>query len=236
MKLVKSLLSIWGLWLVVSLLTGGDVPFLIPVMDKFISDWHQVLIHSMYSALRIIVAIIITVTLGTTIALLMVQNKLADEFINPFINSWYPIPKAALTPMFIMVLGLGEVAKISLLVFVTIFPVIIAVRKSILNFPKQYNRIIKVYNISSKHLIFKVYLRGALKELLVTVKLIIGIAVAVLYLSESSFGSAKGIGYYISRNMGVSPEGVIVGIIMLSLIGVILFKLIDALEAKYIKW
>lgn len=236
MKVIKHIISILGLWLIVSIVSGFDIPFIIGVLSQFGKDYDQVLIHTVYSSLRIIVAIAISILLGTSIALWMVRNKIADDLLNPFINSWYPIPKAALTPMFIMVFGLGEVAKVSLLVFVTIFPVIIAVRKSILNFPTQYTRIINVYNVSGRDLMIKIYLKGALKELLTTIKLVTGIAVAVLYLSESSFGSAKGIGYYISRNMGVNPDGVILGIIMLSLIGVALFTIIDVIERKYIKW
>lgn len=236
MKIIKSIISIFGLWFVVVITSEGKIPFVVPVLHQFIKDWDAILIHTLYSSMRVVLAITISIILGTSIAIAMVRTKVVDELINPFVNAWYPIPKAALTPIFIIVLGLGEVAKVSLLVFVTIFPIIIAVRKSILNFPTQYIRIINCYNIDSKQLIFKVYLRGCAKELLVTAKLIVGIAVAVLYLAESSFGSAQGIGYYISRNMGVNQPGVLVGIIMLSLIGVILFAIIDWLERRYIKW
>ncbi len=236
MKIIKNLISVLGLWLFVSVISAGKVPFIVPVIEQFIKDYDKIAIHTAYSGFRILLAILISIGLGTSIALLMVRNKVADQLLNPFVLSWYPIPKAALTPIFIIVLGLGEVAKVGLLVFVTIFPIIIAVRKSILNFPVQYNRIITAYDIADKDLIFKIYMRGAAKELLVTAKLVVGIAVAVLYLAESSFGSANGIGYYISRNMGVNQPGVLVGIIMLSLIGVILFKVIDKLESKYIKW
>lgn len=236
MKIIKSVVSVLGLWLFVSIISAGKVPFIIPVAKQFIKDYDKIIIHTAYSGGRVLIAILLSIIGGTSIALFMVRNKVADQLLNPFVISWYPIPKAALTPIFIIVLGLGEVAKIGLLVFVTIFPIIIAVRKSILNFPSQYNRIISVYDIDDKDLIFKIYLRGSAKELLVTAKLVVGIAVAVLYLAESSFGSANGIGYYISRNMGVNQPGVLAGIIMLSLIGVLLFKIIDKVEAKYIKW
>lgn len=236
MKIIKYLISVLGLWLIVSVVSDGQVPFIVPVLNQVVKDYDKLVVHIGYSSFRVIAALLFSVILGTSIAVLMVRSKLANQFLNPFVISWYPIPKAALTPVFIIVLGLGEFAKIGLLVFVTIFPVIIAVRKSILNFPSQYNRIISVYAISDKDLIFKIYLRGAARELLVTAKLVVGIAVAVLYLSESSFGTANGIGYYISRNMGVNQAGVITGIVMLSLFGVCLFKVIDLLESKYIKW
>lgn len=236
MKIIKTIISIFGLWFVVVITSDGKIPFVVPVIHQFIKDWDAIVVHTFYSAARVILAIVISITLGTSIAIAMVRARGVDQLLNPFVNAWYPIPKAALTPIFIIVFGLGEVAKVSLLVFVTIFPIIIAVRKSLLNFPKQYTRIINCYNITGNQLIFKVYMRGCAKELLVTAKLIVGIAVAVLYLAESSFGSANGLGYYISRNMGVNQPGVLVGIIMLSLIGIILFAIIDWLEHRYIKW
>lgn len=233
---VQTILVTLIIWGIISIVTNGELPWVLATINEIINNIDQLLIYTFYSGMRIIISLIITIILGVTIAIVMVNNRQIDRIINPLVDAWYPIPKATLTPIFIIVLGLGEVAKISLLVFVTIFPVIIAVRKAILSFPVEYTRLIRVYNIDKKKLVTHIYLKGTLRELLTTIKLVIGIAVAVLYLSESSFGASKGLGYYISRNMGVNQAGVLAGIIMLSLIGYALFKLVDYIDEKYIKW
>ncbi len=224
------------LWLGLTILSDGELPFIYPVVSEFTSNFSKIITYSLASAMRIVVSLIISLGLGVTIGLIMVERSKADVILNPLINSWYPIPKATLTPIFIIVFGLGEFSKISLLVCVTIFPIIIAVRGKILNFPSEYKRLIRIYNIKGHDLLLKVYLKGCIKDIIITIKVVIGIAVAVLYLSESSFGASLGLGYYISRNMGVNQAGVVVGIIMLSAIGLGLFKLVDLLEQKFIKW
>ena len=68
------------------------------------------------------------------------------------------------------------------------------------------------YNIDRKTVILKIYFRAILKDLLAVLKIASGTTIAIIYLSESSFGTMKGLGYYISKNLAINNYNTFAGI------------------------
>ncbi|MFV0246351.1 MAG: ABC transporter permease [Mycoplasmatales bacterium] len=224
------------LWNIISLLSNNNVPNIFNVYDQFTKQYDVVLTETLYSLLRLVVGIILSIIIGLTIALLMFENKTTDKLLTPIVYAWMPIPKVALTPIFIILFGLGEFTKILLIISIVVVPIIVQVKSCLSSIPKENFQIIEDYNISKRSTILKIYFRAISYELFAVLKISIGTSIAILYVAESSFGTQHGLGHYISVNMGTNVDGMLLGIVILSFIGLILFIIVDELQRRMCKW
>jgi NitT/TauT family transport system permease protein len=83
-----------------------------------------------------------------------------------------------------------------------------------------------------RHVVWPVSLPGIFTSL----RIVTGTSVAVLFFVES-IGTSKGLGFYIIDSWGRADYATMfVGIISLSMIGIILYETFDVLERKLCKW
>lgn len=187
------------------------------------------------SLFRLIGGLGLALTIGTLIGISLGLKQTVNKVFSPLVHALHPIPKAALTPIFIIIFGLGDLTKILLVMTIAIFPIIINVRDTILNLDQNYFVVAQNLNMSTSSYYKNFIFPAILSELLTTLKISIGIGIAVLYICES-MASSNGLGYYISSNSGVNNSEMFVGIMYLSLIGYLLVEIVDIIEKKLIKW
>ncbi len=176
-------------------------------------------------------ALVLGVTLGVTMGL----SKRVDNMLSPLIYALSPIPKSTLTPVFLIIFGMNDVARVMIVVFIIIFPMIIAIKDATLLIPKEYFIIAKTLNYSTFETMHKVVLKSIMPSLLSTIKVTSAIAIAVLYISEN-IGSNVGLGYLIGTNNGINYLKMYSGIVLLSLIGYIIVLAMDIILRKKCKW
>ena len=81
-----------------------------------------------------------------------------------------------------------------------------------------------------------VILPGTLPEVFSALRVSVGIATSVLFVTET-FGTDKGLGFYIvDAWMRIDYLTMYAGIVMLSIIGFLLFLLIDVGDAVFCRW
>ncbi|GAB6168127.1 ABC transporter permease [Clostridium carnis] len=193
-------------------------------------------LHIAASINRIGLGLIISIIIGGILGLIMGYSKVWNKILNPLIYFTYPIPKMALLPVVMILFGLGNGSKITLIVLITVFQVIIAVRDAILNIPKEsYNPLISL-GASKIQIFLNVTVPAIMPEILTNLRLSIGTALSVLFFAEN-FGTSFGVGYYIQDAWArISYIDLYSGIVVLSFIGLVLFLIIDLLEALLCSW
>lgn len=179
---------------------------------------------------RIFWGLTISLIIGLIIGIIMGTSKKANSVLNPLIYFTYPIPKTALLPIIMILFGLGDGSKITLIVLITVFQVIVAVRDAVLHIDKGLYHAMKSLGASKMQMFTHVTLPAILPDLLTNLRLSVGTALSVLFFAEN-YGTKYGLGYYIQDSWNridyVSMYG---GILMLSLLGFILFMVIDSAE------
>ena len=85
-------------------------------------------LHTLASLARVVVSLALALALAVPAALAAGLNRRLDRVATPLAAFLYPVPKIALLPVFIVLLGLGEVSKVALLTTVLVFPLYLAVR------------------------------------------------------------------------------------------------------------
>ena len=195
-----------------------------------------IFLHAGFSLLRIIVAIGFALVIGVPLGVMAGANKKMDKWFSPIVYLLYPIPKIAFLPVFIVLFGLGDLSKIMLLFTVLVFQLVLAARDGMKQIPIEYHRVVNVLKLSKKDKLLKLYLPSVLPSLFNSLRIGIGISLAVLFFCEN-YATTYGIGYYIMSNwMMVNYVGMFAGILALSLLAAGLITCVDLLEKKYCKW
>lgn len=216
-----------------------DTPAL-PMPQKVYMNLSKVLsqgftLHLAASFKRMFWGLIISLMIGGVIGLVMGTSKSMNRMLNPLIYFTYPIPKTALLPIIMILFGLGDGSKITLIVLITVFQVIVAVRDAVLHIEKGLYHTMKTLGARRWQMFIHVTLPSILPELLTNMRLSVGTALSVLFFAEN-YGTKHGLGYYIqdcwTRIDYLSMYG---GILLLSLLGFMLFVVIDIIEQAVCK-
>ena len=173
---------------------------------------------------------------GIAIGLLTGFSRLAEAVGNPMIYSLYPIPKIALLPLIILWLGIGEVSKVSIIALGVFFPVVINTYSGVKNVDPLLLRVAVSYRTSRLNIIRKVVLPAALPVIFAGLKLAAGTSLLLLVAAEM-IAAKEGIGAMILHYGDLMlTTKLMVGVLVLSLLGLIFNRLLEWLEHRLIPW
>lgn len=195
-----------------------------------------ILDHSFASLRRIAYSIGISLGIALVLGLWMGYNKRANKLLGPMIYFSYPIPKLALLPIIMTLFDLGETSKIIIVVLIIVFQLIITIRDAVKNISKESYYVLISFGASSLQKMRHITLPAILPEMFSSLRVALGIATSALFFIET-FGTDKGLGFYITDSqMRVDYIQMYFGIIVLSLIGFILFLIVDLLDNIFCRW
>jgi len=163
-------------------------------------------------------------------------NKFCEKLLVPFMYVLFPIPKAALLPILFVLFGLGDSSKITLIWLILYFQIVIAVYDAVISIDAEVFTAAKTLSLSKRqlcrHAIFPVILPNILSALRTSV----GIGIAVLFFAET-YATDKGLGYFIMNHWSMlNYQEMYAGIFFLSIIGYIIFRGVDLMRVKLVKW
>lgn len=204
---------------------------------NFISIFPGTLVpHLLVSFGRITAALLISLLLGSAIGLWIGLNTRADHWITPIIYLLYPLPKIAFLPILMILFGLGNAPKIILIVIIIIFQIIIAARDGVREIPTELFHSVYSLGLAKGEVYRHLILPAVMPKIITAVRISIGVSISVLFFGES-FATTYGIGYFIMNSwLMVNYVEMFSGILALSLLGLVLFSLVDWLERRTCRW
>lgn len=232
------LLSVLCLWWLLSVVVHSSViPSPYVAITKFIFLFPTELWkHLAISLYRIFLSLLIALAIGIPLGLFCGLNTLMDRLLSPITYILYPLPKVAFLPIFMIFFGIGDASKVTLMVSIIVFQVFLAARDGVKEIPNSLFQSMDSLGLSSidrlKHLIFP----AMLPKLFSALRVSLGISIATLFFAEN-YATTYGIGYLVMNAWSmVDYSKMFAGIIGLSLMGLLLFQLIDFLERKCCPW
>jgi NitT/TauT family transport system permease protein len=244
---LKKNLNIWNkiyglllfnlIWYIVAGLV--DNPVLIGPAATYINMFK--ILPSMWSHLtasmeRIVIGLLISIAAGAATGIVMARSKKVNSILSPLVYFTYPVPKLALLPVVMLLAGIGEISKITMIVLIVIFQVIISSRDAANNIPKENYNVLVSLGAGKMQQFREIIFPAILPDLFTTLRIALGIAVSVLFFTET-YGTDKGMGYYIvDAWMRINYLDMYAGIALLSMMGFLLFLLIDLADTVFCKW
>lgn len=192
--------------------------------------------HIWASLRRVIIGTLISLVLGLSGGMLIAASKRANSFLEPLLYLSYPVPKLALLPIVMILFGIGESAKVVMIVLIIVFQLMISTRDAIRRIPKENYYVLASLGASKKQQATHVILPAILPDLFSALRITVGIAISVLFVTET-FGTDKGLGFFIvDAWMRVDYITMYAGIVAISIIGFLLFLVIDLADAIFCRW
>lgn len=226
------------LWLLAALSLNMEA---LPSPQLVYGDWHKALAkgivqHGSTSLFRVLISLASALAIALLIAIPMGMNKLVNNSLGPLLYFSYPIPKLALLPIVMILMGIGEGAKITVIVLIIVFQLIIAIRDAIMNIPAENYALLTALGATVYEKFLHITFPATLPTILSSVRVSIGIALSALFFTET-FGTTYGLGFYITDCwMRRDYLQMYFGIVVLALIGLALFVLLDVTEKLCCRW
>lgn len=161
--------------------------------------------------------------LGVPLGLTLGWYPAAGQVVNPAIQMMRPISPIAWIPLSILWFGVGDAAAVFLIFLGAFFPIVVAAMNGVRNVPSMFRRAGRNFGLNPAQLLAKVVFPAALPQILVGLRIALGIAWLVVVAAEM-IAVDSGLGYLVidSRNSGKRYDLVVAAMLMIGLIGLAL--------------
>ncbi len=194
-------------------------------------------LHFVVSLWRVVASLVLSVLLAAPAGILLGQSRQLDRIFSPLVYLLYPVPKVVLVPVVLLLLGVGNLAKILIIFLILFFQILVLVRDQAAALRPELLTSVRSLGAGRRALFRFVYLPASLPAVLTAIRQSVGTSVAVLYVAES-FATQQGLGYYISLNGSslYNYPAMYAGILAMSLLGLGLYFGVDWLEKRLCPW
>lgn len=196
--------------------------------------------------LRYIVASLFRVTWGYAgaaivaipLGLLIGWYRRPEMALNPMIQIFRPISPLAWIPISILWFGVGDVAAIFLIFLASFLPLTVTAMNAVAGIPMVHINAGRNFGLSQRQLIFKVLYPAVMPQLIIGLRITLGIAWLVVVAAEM-IAVNSGLGFLIvdARNAGNRYDLVLAGMVLIGITGLLLDIGMRSLEQiKSLRW
>jgi NitT/TauT family transport system permease protein len=172
---------------------------------------------------RVSAGYLAALVLGIPSGLVLGWYRSAAECFNPVMQIVRPISPLAWTPLAILWFGAGTLTPVFLIFLASFFPIIVSTMNGVRNVPPMFRNAGRNFGLTPTALLRRVIFPAALPQILIGLRIALGIAWLVLVAAEM-IAVDSGLGYLIidSRNAGQRYDLVIAGMLLIGLVGLAL--------------
>jgi NitT/TauT family transport system permease protein len=183
-----------------------------------------------------ILGFILAVVLGIPMAVLVANSRPINLIFSPLLIGLQSVPKVALAPIILVWLGTGIQSKLAMVWLVAFFPIIVDTVAGLRSTPRELLELARSLRASPMQIFVKTQLPAALPFILTGAKVAITLAVIGAVIGEF-VGSSEGLGYLLlTATSQLDTPLAFASLIALSLMGVFVYLLIEAVERLAAPW
>lgn len=206
------------------------------VLLALVNDWHVIYLNMKPTVLAILAGFALSVAVGVPIAVLIVFSRFAERVLYPPMVASQAIPKVAIAPLFIVWMGYGLVPKVWIAFLIAFFPVVIDTVIGLRSVPPEMLQLGRSMGGGTLRVFLKLRLPSALPNIFAGMKVAITLAVVGAITGEF-VGSQAGLGYLLTSASGQMDTALVFAVLLtISVIAIILFALVEAVERIAIPW
>lgn len=235
------LVMLLALWEAAPRLALIDPVFLPPFSEVISAGWQLAQTGELYddvsaSLLRALGGFLISVVLIVPLGLAVGWYTRLGDLLNQFIEICRNTAPLALLPVFILLLGIGELSKITMVIYSCAWPLLLNTIAAVKQVDPLLIKSARTMGASPQQLFRKVILPAALPTIFVGIRLASASAMLVLVASEM-VGAKAGLGYLIinSQYSFLIPQ-MYFGILGITVIGLVFNAVLEALERRFMRW
>lgn len=230
------------LWEFAPLLGSPAFQVFLPRFHEVALAWWELLVsgqlweHFAASFARSIVGFAIATAAGIALGLLIGWYRALHEALNPLLEVFRNTAALALLPVFVLLLGIGELSKITIVVYAAFFPVLLNTAAGVKTVDPLLIRAGMTLGLNRYQLFTQVVLPASVPTIFTGIRIAGSSAILVLVAAEM-VGAKSGLGFLItsSQNSFLIPQ-MYAGVLTISLLGLIVNSALVALERRVSRW
>ncbi len=192
--------------------------------------------HTLATLNTIMLGFIASILISLPLAVALTSSQAVANAIYPLLVFTQSIPKVALAPLLVVMLGANELPRVVVTFLVAFFPLVISIATGFLAVPPELLELGRSYKASRLRELYRIRLPYAVPFIFSGLKVAITLAVVGAIVAEF-VNADRGLGYLIITSTAFFKVPVAWGaVILLSVIGVVLFQLIVVLERVFFPW
>lgn len=214
--------------------------FIVPAPSGIVAEtweWRFRLVgHTWVTLYETLGGFALSVAVGTPLAVLLVYSPVLRNALYPLLVVTQAVPKVAIAPVLLLVLGHGEMSKVVVAFLVAFFPVVVDTATGLAATPPELLELSRSYRAGQLKTFLKVRFPMALPFFFSGLKVAVTLAVIGAVVGEF-VGSDKGLGYIIISATSYWNANLAFGaMIILAAMAVILFGAVVLVERLVCPW
>lgn len=191
--------------------------------------------HILTTLYETLIAFILGISLSFGIAIILYEFKMLNRILDPYLTMLNSLPKVALGPLIIIIAGANTKSIIVMALLINLIVGIMSIYNGFNNIDPDLIKLFKTLQASKKDILFKLTIPASYKTIISSLKLNISMTLIGVIMGEFLV-SRKGIGYLIIYGTQVfNLNMVISGIVILSVISFLLYKIIMGIEKRLLR-
>jgi NitT/TauT family transport system permease protein len=236
---VLACLGLLGVWQAASLVLNNDsFPTAIEAIraiPSILGD-KEALINILASLRRMAIGFGVAVAISIPLGLMMGRSRTVASFFNPLLMVIYPVPKAALMPIIMLWLGVGDIAKMLVIFLGVSLPVIYHSFAGAKAVEEKMLWSGAAMGLSAAQRMMRIVLPAALPEILTGCRTGLVLALITMITSEM-IARQSGAGNILFNALDMGQyDTVFAMIIVVGAMGIGLDALFERMRARLVKW
>ncbi len=192
--------------------------------------------HSAATLKTVLLGFVVSIAISLPLAVVLTSSPSVASAVYPFLVWTQSIPKVALAPILVVMLGANELPRVVITVLVAFFPLVISIATGLMSVPPELIELGRACRASKWRELVKIRLPFAVPFIFAGLKVAIALAVVGAVVAEFVNADA-GLGFLIQTSTAFFKVPVAFGaLIILSLMGVILFQIVVLAERIFFPW
>jgi len=206
------------------------------IFTVLVKRWDALLPHATQTLMTTVIGFIGGVIAGTLIGIAIGSSRLVYDAMYPLLVGFYSIPKVAIVPILVVWFGSGTVPAVITSLVICIFPVVVNVATGLATTEPELEDVLRALGASKLDIMRKVGIPRSLPYFFGSLKVAITLAFVGAVVSET-VGANKGIGkLMLDAQAAFQVPIVFAGLIVLAVLGIVLYAVTAAIEARFTGW
>lgn len=192
--------------------------------------------HVAASLTRAVLGFGIAVVAGIVLGIAVAWYEGLREFLTPLLELFRNTAALALLPVFTLLLGIGELSKVSIVAFAAFFPVLLNTVAGVRTVDPLLVRAARTLGLSQLQLFTKVVLPSAVPTIFTGIRMA-GTASILVLIAAEMVGAKAGLGYLIvNAQTSFQIPDMYAGIVTVAVLGLIVNTGLVRLERRFSSW
>ncbi|MCB1347422.1 MAG: ABC transporter permease [Maritimibacter sp.] len=206
------------------------------VAMMMVEDWRDILAATAVTLKRAAIGFLIALVTMVPAGILLGRVRVLGEIVEPVIEFLRPLPPVAIIPLAMMLLGIGDGAKLTVVVWGAAFPILINTIDAVKVQDPMQARLARSLRLTTFERMALIDLPAALPRIFAGIRLGITVALLLTVVAEMIL-SSDGLGDYLRlAQTNFSMTQVMTGIIVIALVSVVVNGTTNWINHRMLDW